>query len=122
MMEGFKVIIAGGRDFSDYPLLKEKCNNILSSRAEKQKIVIVSGTAKGADSLGEQYAKEKGYAIERYPADWNTNGKAAGIIRNGVMADHADALVAFWNGRSQGTKNMIETARKKGLAVRTINY
>lgn len=118
----FKVIIAGTRDFADYKLLKEKCDAILSNRRDDSNIVIVSGTARGADRLGERYARERGYRIERYPADWDRDGNSAGPIRNAKMADNANALIAFWDGKSRGTKNMIDTAKAKGLMVRTINY
>ena len=117
----FRVIIAGTRDFSDYQLLRKKCDAILS-RKQDSSIVIVSGTARGADRLGERYARERGYKIERFPADWDNDGHAAGPIRNAKMADNADALIAFWDGQSRGTKNMIDTAKAKGLAVRVIKY
>ena len=116
----FKVIIAGTRDFSDYAFLREKCDAILSNRKHDSNIVIVSGTARGADRLGEQYARERGYRIERYPADWDRDGNSAGPIRNAKMADNAHALIAFWDGQSRGTMNMIETAKSKGLMVRTV--
>ena len=115
----FRVIVAGSRNFDDYFLLREKCDALLARKTDKN-IIIVSGTARGADRLGERYAHERGYQIEQYPADWNNNGKAAGPIRNAKMADNADALIAFWDGESRGTANMIETARKKGLSVRVI--
>lgn len=118
----FKVIIAGTRDFVDYELLKEKCDAILQNRRDDCNIVVVSGTARGADRLGERYARERGYRIERYPADWDCDGNSAGPIRNAKMADNAHALIAFWDGRSRGTMNMIDTAKAKGLMVRTVNY
>lgn len=117
----FKVIIAGTRDFSDYGLLSQKCDAILSTKKMDNNIIVVSGTARGADRLGERYARERGYRIERYPADWDRDGNSAGPIRNAKMADNAHALIAFWDGQSRGTKNMIDTARAKGLAVRVIN-
>lgn len=85
-------------------------------------IVIVSGGCAGADLLGERYAKENRYSIDRYPAEWKKYGKKAGIMRNAVMADNADALITYWDGISRGTKNMIDEARKKGLAVRVKRY
>jgi uncharacterized phage-like protein YoqJ len=84
-------------------------------------IVIISGMAKGADTIGEQYAHERGYTVERFPADWQQYGKAAGPIRNRQMVDNADALIVFWDGQSAGTRNMIMMAKKKGLAVRIYN-
>ena len=118
----FRVIIAGSRDFTDYRLLCQKCDAILSSKSQDSNIVIISGTARGADRLGEQYAAERGYQIERYPADWERDGKAAGYIRNKRMAENADALIAFWDGQSRGTKNMIAIARERNLEVRVVNY
>lgn len=117
----FRVIIAGSRDFSDYNLLREKCDRILSDQKSNHQIVIVSGTARGADRLGEQYAKERGYEVRQYPADWDAHGKSAGFIRNREMAKNADALIAFWDGQSKGTKLMIDLAKDHGLAVRVIN-
>ena len=117
----FRVIIAGTRDFSNYQLLRDKCDAILSAKGQDSNIVVVSGTARGADRLGERYARERGYQIRQFPADWLNDEKKAGPIRNAKMADNADALIAFWDGQSRGTKNMIDTAKRKGLAVRTID-
>lgn len=121
-MEEFRVIIAGTRDFSNYELLKEKCDNILSTKRQDSNIVILSGTAKGADRLGERYARERGFQLRRFPADWDKDGKKAGMLRNYRMADNADALIAFWDGTSRGTAHMIMTAKEKGLATRVLNY
>lgn len=118
----YRVIIAGTRTFDNYELLRDKCDAILSEKRQDSNIVVVSGTARGADRLGERYAREKGYEIRQFPADWKKHGKSAGYIRNSLMADNADALIAFWDGQSRGTKNMIETAKKKGLAVKIIHY
>lgn len=79
--------------------------------------VVISGCAAGVDLLGEQWAKENGIPIEKFPAEWNKFGKSAGPIRNGQMANAAEALIAVWDGSSSGTKNMIEQATKKGLKV-----
>jgi len=114
-----KVIIAGGRDFNDYDLLCRKTDKILSRQSE---IEIVSGTAKGADKLGERYAEERGYPVKRFIPDWNYFGKRAGYIRNTDMAEYADALIAFWNGKSRGTEDMIKTANEKNLLIRIILY
>ena len=121
LISKYRVIIAGCRDFTDYELLKEKCDFYLQNK-KPENIVIVSGHASGADSLGERYAQERGYETEIYPADWKTNGRAAGPIRNAQMATVADALIAFWDGKSRGTKNMIDTATKRGLQVAVVRY
>lgn len=113
-----KVIIAGSRYFNNYELLRQYVDHILQNVSQKESIEIVSGGAKGADELGERYAKERGYKITRFPAEWNKYGRAAGPKRNEQMGDYADALIAFWDGESRGTKHMIEYAKKKNLLVR----
>lgn len=112
----FRVIIAGGRDFKDYELLEQTMDHLLSNVHEE--IVVVCGMASGADTLGERYAKSKGYEVHYYPANWEKYGRAAGPRRNEQMAQNADALVAFWNGSSRGTKSMIDLAYRYGLKVR----
>lgn len=114
----FRVIIAGSRDFDNYDLLKSKMDNLL--RYKNDGICVVCGEARGADTLGRRYAEERGYTILSFPANWYEYGKKAGYLRNIEMAENADALVAFWNGESRGTKHMIDTANKYGLQIRII--
>ena len=116
----FRLIIAGGRDFDNYEGMKKSLDVLLKNI--KDDIQIVCGMARGADRLGERYAKENGYQIIYFPADWDLDGKSAGFKRNVEMADNADALVAFWDGQSRGTKHMIDTAKDKGLDVRVKLY
>lgn len=116
-----KVIIAGGRDFSDMDLLSRKCDRILRD-IPPHEITIISGNASGADTLGVQYAYDRKIKVEHYPANWYGVGKGAGEIRNIEMAKNADALIAFWDGKSRGTKHMIDTAVKRGLKFRVIKY
>lgn len=111
----FKVIIAGSRSFQNYSILKEYADFKLSKIRDP--IEIVSGGAKGADTLGERYAKEKGYSVKIVLADWEQFGKAAGYMRNIQMAKYADALLAFWDGKSHGTMHMIQNAYIYGLKV-----
>ena len=122
MREEYRVIIAGTRTFDDYGMLCRSADYWLSEKRTKRRIVIVSGAAKGADALGERYARERGYKLQRYPANWEKYGRAAGPIRNEIMAQNADALIAYWDGRSHGTWNMIELARNYGLKVRVKKY
>lgn len=114
-----KVIIAGGRLFNDYELLVQRCTHALSNQED---IEIVSGTANGADKLGERFAKDNGYSIIQFPADWDKFGKSAGYKRNAQMSEYADALIAFWDGKSKGTKHMIDLAKKTGLKVKVYSY
>lgn len=108
-----KTIIAGSRSFSDYELLRSVCD-------EYEIGEVVSGTAKGADLLGEKYAKEQDIPIKQFPADWNRYGKRAGFLRNVEMAEYGERLIAFWDGESKGTKMMIDEARKRKLEVRVV--
>ncbi len=116
-----RVIVAGCREFSDYELLCEKLDFLLAQLSDP---VIVSGTCRGADQLGERYAAERGYPCNRFPADWNRYGRRAGYLRNRQMAENAEYLVAFWDGRTErsGTHMMITIARELGLPVRVIRY
>ena len=97
ILNNLKVIVAGGRDFNDYELLKSKLDYILQNKLPD--VEIVSGAARGADSLGERYAKENNLGLHRKPADWDTYGKSAGYRRNAEMADYADCRCTV-RGRS----------------------
>ena len=107
-----KVIIAGGREINDYELVLKAVLN-----AGFDITAVVSGGARGVDSLGEKFAEEVGLELFRFPAEWDKYRNAAGPIRNRVMGDFADALIAIWDGKSTGTKDMINYATKKGLKV-----
>jgi hypothetical protein len=115
-----RLIIAGGRLFEDYKKLCETCDFYLQNINDE--IEIVSGTAIGADKLGEKYAKEKGYKLKQFPANWAKHKKAAGYIRNKEMAQYADTLIAFWDGKSRGTKHMIDLARENRLRIRVVKF
>jgi len=114
-----KVIIAGGRDFVDYATLCLFCDKALSG---VENIEIVSGTARGADKLGEKYARENEYNLSFFPADWEKYGKSAGYKRNRAMAQYADILIAFWDGESKGTRHMIDLAYEEKLTVVVCRY
>ncbi|MFZ2284964.1 MAG: DUF2493 domain-containing protein [Lutibacter sp.] len=114
-----KVIIAGGRNFDDFNKLCQVCDEFL---LDQNDIEIVSGAYKGADLLGERYAAERNYPIKQFPADWRRYGKSAGLKRNTEMATYANTLIAFWDGESKGTKNMIDLATLIGLKVKVIYF
>lgn len=116
--EDFWVIIAGSRTFNDYETLKEFCNEVLSEKIKTHDICILSGTARGADKLGEKYAEEMGFSVNRFPAEWDLYGKSAGFIRNKEMVHYADAGIFFWDGTSKGTKHCINLCKEKGIPIR----
>lgn len=117
----FRVIVAGSRDFNDYELLKRKMIHYLS-RYKPHEVEIVSGGARGADALGERFAKEKGCHLKVMKADWDLFGRSAGYIRNAEMAKYADACVVFWDGVSKGSKHMINLAEAEGIPVKIVRY
>lgn len=107
-----KTIIAGSRTVESYPDLLETMAAI-----DWQPTEIISGAARGADRLGERWAREHNIPLRRMPAEWEKYGKRAGYLRNEKMLQHADALIALWDGKSRGTAHMIEIAKRKGLRV-----
>ena len=115
--EKMKIIVAGGRDFNNIQVACQCIDKHVSKND-----TIISGHARGADIIGELYASRNSIDLEIYPADWDTYGKRAGYIRNAKMADVADKLIAFWDKKSHGTKNMIEQAIKKKLDVIVYDY
>ena len=104
--------IVGSQTFQDYALL---CRVVGQVKGEVS--VIVSGGAIGADTLAERYAGEHGITMRVYPADWILHGKSAGFRRNQTIVHHADAVIAFWDGQSPGTKHTIRLARLAGVPV-----
>lgn len=133
-----RVIIAGGRDFDNYEMLEKACSYILSN-TKKEMITIISGTAKGADSLGEIFAEEYRIPVIRKPALWNnidrvpnneigvsSKGvpywKKAGIFRNEEMAKIATHAIIFWDGKSKGSQNMIDNCKKYKLKYKIVMY
>lgn len=112
-----RVIVAGGRNFRNWELLCEILN-------EQKDIIdeVVCGEAQGADIDGKNWAEKNGIPVKSFFAQWDKYGKAAGPIRNKEMAEYADYLIAFWDGKSRGTKNMIEEMKKLGKHGKVIYY
>ena len=130
-----RVIIAGGRDFNDFKLLESSLHKIFKQLSDEKlisiyinesNIEIICGKARGADTLGEQFAKEYKLSIKYFPADWNTYGKSAGYRRNLEMANYAKGddsiLIAFWDGKSKGTKHMIDIAKSNNIRLFIVSY
>ena len=111
-----KYIIAGGRDFYKIPLMEK----IMSQFSDVT--TVISGCAKGADTIGMNWAANHGLKVEMFPAKWEQYGTSAGFIRNAEMAEAGDVLVAFWNGRSTGTAHMIQTMKRLGKPIYVYDY
>ena len=102
----YKVRICGCRNFFDYDLLKEKCLFYLQDKLPD--VIIYSGAGKGADSLGERFAKEMGLELVVYKPNWDADGKSAGPKNNEKIVREVDAAICFWDGKSKGTKHTID--------------
>lgn len=127
-----RLLVAGGRDFDDRDLMIKELNKLCTG----EDLVIITGMAKGADLLAYNLAKENNVPYETYPADWkdmsepctvkeNAHGKynaLAGFKRNRTMGDTATHLIVFWDGKSQGTKDMLAYMTKLGKPVTIVEY
>lgn len=120
----YKLIVAGSRNYNDYSefkkLIDDNMRRILKVNNASD-IEFVSGGCRGVDKMGEKYAEENGMNVKVFEADWKKYGKSAGPIRNSEMADYGDALIAFFNGESKGTLDMINKAKKKKMPITIIN-
>jgi hypothetical protein len=115
-----KCIINGSRAFAyDRNKMLAVLDRIFS-KTDFSDLTIVSGTCKGPDRWGEEWARCRGVRIEQYPAQWNTYGRRAGFVRNREMVYVATHVVSFWDGHSRGTKHVIDLARENGLPVRIV--
>lgn len=112
-----KYAVVGSRTMNDYDALKKVLDGIV-----KEGDTIVSGGAKGADSLAERYAQEKGLETLVFKPDWKRYGRGAGMVRNKTIADNSDTVVAFWDGESKGTKHTIDYAKKTGKKVLVCDF
>lgn len=115
-----RLIIAGGRDFNDYDVVLHHMNLWLADHQPPTEIIC--GGARGADELGKWWAFAHRIRVIEFPADWKQFGRKAGPVRNDQMARYANALLAFWDGESKGTANMIEVAARRGLMVKVVEY
>lgn len=120
-----RVLVCGSRHLNDYELVKSKLLELHCTTKEngKHKIdCIISGHARGADSLGERFAKEYNIPLEIYPADWDKYGKAAGPIRNAQMLKEGrpGLVVAFVAPNSRGTQNMINQSMDAGKPTKVV--
>ena len=113
----YRWVVAGSRDFQNYPLLCKELDKIHDSISE-----IVCGEARGADTLGRTYAYDNGIKVASFPANWSRWGNSAGFIRNSEMAEYADKAIVFWNGTSPGTRDMIDKMEQREKECIVVNY
>lgn len=116
-----KIAIVGGRDFNNYDLLKNELGNYI----EENKISlnsIVSGGAKGADTLAEKFADEMGVEIIVFKPNFEKFGRCAALARNTQIVENSDTVFAFWDGKSKGTHDSIKKAEKLKKKLFIINY
>ncbi len=114
------IIIAGSRGWTDTDLLCSTLDTFIEPLLEDGPITIISGTARGADTMGERWAESRDIPILRMPADWKTHGRRAGYLRNEQMAAIADHVFVFWDGISRGSQHMIDIATRMDIPVDVI--
>lgn len=110
-----KVAVIGSRTFNDYELLRQTLSKL-------EITLVVSGGAKGADSLGEEYANANNIPTKIFLPDWEKYGKSAGMLRNSDIINEAEIVVAFWDGESKGCKDAIAKANKLNKKVLIISF
>lgn len=113
-----RLIIAGSRDFNDYKLLEKEVVSFMGDKCP----TIVSGCANGADTLGEQLAEKFRLKLIKIPANWRKYGKSAGYRRNVEMAKISSHCIVFWDGKSRGSKHMIDIATEYKLDLKVVQY
>lgn len=115
-----RVIVTGSRTYGKFPWHQPRLEEVLGE-LPRRGLVIVNGGAKGADLMAQDWARSRRVRLETHrvlPEEWALHGKAAGPMRNRRMAElGADRCLAFWNGVSPGTKDMIEQARAFKIPV-----
>lgn len=110
------IAIIGSRSFHNYELVKSTVNDYVHQNTIKIHC-IVSGGAKGADTLAQKFALEYQLDMIVYKPDWKRFGKRAGFIRNTEIIENSDVVIAFWDGSSNGTKDSITKAKQKNKIV-----
>ena len=116
-----KIAIVGGRNFKDYESMKTTLelffeeNNISCSS-------VISGGARGADTLAEKFAEENSLEMIVFKPDYEKFGRAATLKRNTQIIENADTVFAFWNGLSRGTYDSIKKAEKLSKKLIIVNY
>lgn len=117
-MKKIRIIVAGSRTLTNHRLVEDFLLNFAMNIGVKlSEVVIVSGGAKGVDSLGEAIARRHGIELKIFNANWNKYGKSAGPIRNKDMAEYSTHLLLIWDGKSKGSANMKKQAERFNLPI-----
>lgn len=117
-----KLIVAGGRDFTDTNRMIAELQKLVESGEITDSPELVCGMARGADMLAYSLWTNNRMPIHNFPANWNKHGKSAGYKRNQEMGEFADAAVCFWDGNSKGTKHMIDIMNRLNKPVYIVRY
>jgi len=122
----FNLAVIGSRSFKDYETLEYEIDRIFNRKKvdrPDRNMCIVSGGARGADRLAKRYADEHPEVeYVEHPADWKTHGKKAGMIRNLDIVKDSHAVLAFWNGKSKGTKHTLGLAQTLGKNIKVVRF
>lgn len=113
-----KLGVVGSRGFDNWSVIRATLDRI---RESKKITSIISGGARGPDKLGARYAKEHGIPLTEHLPDWEKHGRSAGYIRNVDIVNDSDIILAFYDGRSSGTKHTMTTAHEQGKKVYVVD-
>lgn len=117
-MPPYRILVSGSLCFENYPVLCATLDRLLAGREN----VVINGGAKGAETLGERYAEQRGFAVKQFLADWETYGRGAKVIRNTRMVEEADCAVFFWDGKSKAVAELIEKAEARDIPVEVVRF
>lgn len=115
-----KLVIYGSRSIRESGILLSNMTSWIVAKFGVYPSLVISGTAPGADRLGEKWAKDRGTPVQRLPADWDTHGKRAGFLRNTAMAEIADGGLGLWDGSSRGTAHMTREMERLGKPTHVV--
>lgn len=112
-----RIAIIGSRTFNDYDLLSKTLEPYKDGIS-----LIVSGGARGADSLGEKWAKENKKSTRIFLPEWKKHGKSAGYIRNKDIVKNSDGVIAFWDGQSKGTQHSFKLCDEMNVPLKIVKF
>jgi hypothetical protein len=118
MEHNVNIAVVGSRTFEDYDLLEKALDRYTIPKQD----TIISGGARGADSLARRYARENGIRMVEHFPNWKRHGRVAGFLRNEKIVKDAEVVVAFWDGKSKGTQHTISLAERKGIDVHVVEF